>query len=215
MSRKSLKEQIYDNILDSIESGEFPIDVFLKEGDLAERYNVSKAPVREALVQLCNEQVIRNIPRTGYQITHLTQKDFFNATQLRLILEVEGVKISLPKISETDLQKIHEVILDTHYADDQDVTVREWWEGNKRFHLLLCSFAGNSLLVETLNRTFNILLRAIMQIFSNDAPGLYLHHDPKSHFLIEAAIREKNPDMLIALLSKDILSIPQFYPMQP
>ena len=90
----SLKQQIYQQIFEKIINNEFPLNEFLVEGRLAEMFGVSRAPVREALVELCNEKVLRNIPRAGYQIVQLSQRELRDALQLRLILETEAMDLN-------------------------------------------------------------------------------------------------------------------------
>ena len=75
MIRKTtLADQIYSAILDKIMRNEFPMDQFLTEAYLAEHFEASRAPVREALVKLCNENILRSIPRTGYQIHNIERR---------------------------------------------------------------------------------------------------------------------------------------------
>ena len=61
--RQTLKEKIYNQIIDGIVSGEYKSGQILNEKELVDRYDVSKAPVREALLILSSEGVLTNIPR--------------------------------------------------------------------------------------------------------------------------------------------------------
>ena len=70
---RSLKESIYDKILESILNYEFKPNQILTEKDLVQRYGCSKSPVREALISLCTDSVLRNIPRCGYEVIRLTK----------------------------------------------------------------------------------------------------------------------------------------------
>ena len=68
---KQLKEQIYDDIFERILKGSLPPNELIKENTLVEYYGVSRAPVREALLMLCTEGVLKSIPRAGYQIVQI------------------------------------------------------------------------------------------------------------------------------------------------
>ena len=48
--------------------------------------------MREALIELCNEGILRSIPRLGYQIIPVTQKDIANSTELRLLIEMNAFR---------------------------------------------------------------------------------------------------------------------------
>ena len=102
----SLKQKIYRQIFEKIINNEFPLDEFLVEGRLAEMFGVSRAPVREALVELCNEKVLRNIPRAGYQIVQLSQKELRDALQLRLILETEALKLACDRLNADSVARL-------------------------------------------------------------------------------------------------------------
>ena len=82
LAKTTLKEQVYTNIMNDILEGYFPMDEFLTEKQLIERYEMSKAPIREALVELCNEHILKSIPRLGYQIVPVTEKEIADAIEL-------------------------------------------------------------------------------------------------------------------------------------
>ena len=90
--KMSLKEQVYTKIFNDLVVERFPPDEFLTEKQFIELYGVSKAPVREALIELCNEGILRSIPRLGYQIIPVTQKDITNSTELRLFIEMHAYR---------------------------------------------------------------------------------------------------------------------------
>ena len=59
----------------------------LNEGTLVAKYQCSKSPVREALIALCENHVLRNIPRSGYEVTRLTMEDIREMLEFRYCLE--------------------------------------------------------------------------------------------------------------------------------
>ena len=87
MKEPSLKETVRNAILEGIFSGEYQPGDILNEKSLIEKYECSKSPVREALMTLCNERVLRNMPRYGYEVTRLTMDDINEMLEFRLYLE--------------------------------------------------------------------------------------------------------------------------------
>ena len=78
MKRKkedSIKDQIYNKIFAGIMNNEFSFDEFLTEKSLMEKYQVSRAPVREALMQLRSDRIIASTPRHGYRIRKPAQEE--------------------------------------------------------------------------------------------------------------------------------------------
>ena len=63
MSKKNLKEIVYDSVLNSIYSSEYRANEIITETSLIQKYGYSKSPIREALTALCHEGVLKNIPR--------------------------------------------------------------------------------------------------------------------------------------------------------
>ena len=103
----SLADTIHDEILDMvIRLSSDQEDVVLTEGSLVEKFGVSKAPVREALVKLCSEGVLKSVPRYGYIIVRLNERDARDIAQFRLILELSALKEAFPHIRPEDLKPL-------------------------------------------------------------------------------------------------------------
>ena len=83
----NLKEQIYAKIFEDIIRGEYGPEDVLREKALVEKFHVSKSPVREALIELCKEGVLRSIPRYGYEVLRISDRDVEEIRGYRLILE--------------------------------------------------------------------------------------------------------------------------------
>ena len=63
----SRRNQIYNSILESILNLEFQPEQIISEPYLISKLNCSKTLVREALVSLCDDGVLKSIPRCGYR----------------------------------------------------------------------------------------------------------------------------------------------------
>lgn len=101
MKKENLKSKVYDDILRSIIKGEYAAEEIISEGMLIEKYNVSKSPVREALVQLCSENVLKNIPRRGYMVARLTRSDIDDILSYRTAFESGMLRQIIEEISES------------------------------------------------------------------------------------------------------------------
>ena len=204
----SLKKKIYNEILDGINKGYFPLDQFLNEGELTRKYNVSKGTIREALIELCNEKILRSIPRVGYQIVQLTEKNIKEAIELRYILETIGLKKAVRVIEESTLDSLDS--LNNEYEEHMkknSLAIDQHWEYNIRFHLILNSFAGNSHMNEVLNDTLKLIRRAYVQLYSNTGRDIYISTDLSRHIEIVESLRKKEFETAMNLLRNDILFI--------
>ena len=83
----NLKEMVYNAVLQEIISGKYQPGNILNEKKLIEKYEVSKSPVRDALISLCADGIVRSIPRYGYEVIRLTHMDIYEMLQYREFLE--------------------------------------------------------------------------------------------------------------------------------
>ena len=199
----SLKKKIYQQIFQKIINNEFPLDEFLVEGKLAEMFGVSRAPVREALVELCNEKILRNIPRAGYQIVQLSQKELRDALQLRLILETEGMKMACDRLSDGSVARLKALKKELQELEKGEViSLGDWITSGSRFHLTIAELSGNQLLYEKIRETHDIIWRATVQIYLNqDYPR---REQPLLHEQIVNAMIRGDKGKAVELLRKDI-----------
>ena len=199
----SLKKKIYQQIFQKIINNEFPLDEFLVEGKLAEMFGVSRAPVREALVELCNEKILRNIPRAGYQIVQLSQKELRDALQLRLILETEGMKMACDRLSDGSVARLKALKKELQELENGAViSLGDWITSGSRLHLTIAELSGNQLLYEKIRETHDIIWRATVQIYLNqDYPR---REQPLLHEQIVNAMIRGDKEKAVDLLRKDI-----------
>jgi DNA-binding GntR family transcriptional regulator len=199
----SLKEQIYQQILQKIINNEFPLDEFLVEGRLAEMFGVSRAPVREALVELCSERILRNIPRAGYQIVQLSQKELRDALQLRLILETEAMKLACDRMNDQSVARLEVLKKELRELEHADViSLEDWMSSGSHMHLTVAELSGNQLLHQMVRETHDIIRRATVQIYLNQEYPR--KQQPLLHEQIVDAMIGGEKERAIELLRRDI-----------
>lgn len=206
IENRSLKAVIYDKILNRIVSNEFAADDLLVESQLVKMFDVSRAPVREALIELCSANIIRNIPRAGYQIIRISEKDLRDALQFRLMIEIEGLKLGFPKISKNIIFELQALALKSDEVRNLGLEtdeVSEKMKLNNQFHIVINSIAGNSLITKALDSTLDLLWRGLVQIMihENKTPV------PEStyHSGIVKAMETGDLDTAIVNLTADIM----------
>jgi len=201
--KKSLKDEIRSKIIIEIISGNFTVDSVITEKKLIEMFNVSKSPVREALVELCNEKVLVSMPRYGYRVIQLDTKSIADAIEMREMLEMTAFAKTIPHLTEEKID-----ILRKHNAehDQQRISTDVWthWEYNNKFHLLLIGFADNALMLDMLEKTLGILSRAYAQYYWNRWGNLISSMDIDSHSSILACLERKDYEAAALKLREDI-----------
>ncbi|MDR3372234.1 MAG: GntR family transcriptional regulator [Ancalomicrobiaceae bacterium] len=212
----SLKEKIYSTILEQIMIGSIGLDEFLTEARLGEQFQASRAPVREALVALCNEGVLQNIPRVGYRLVTIGAKDVRDALAVRLLLESEAARLALKNMDPEKDQIVDQLIRDEEEADQRGLSIIEWMKNGEEVHLALARFAGNRILEELILELIRKLRRASTQVYVEHSRSR-LKSSPY-HLKILRALKRREEDELLANLAHDIaltnnlLGVPQLVP---
>ena len=93
MQKETLKERVYRGIYEAVTNGEYRPNDILTENQMIEKFGVSKSPVREALVELCKDGVLINIPRMGYQVRAVTLKEYRQFNLFFVTLQSKAEKL--------------------------------------------------------------------------------------------------------------------------
>ena len=211
--RTTFKEQVYDHVFSDVLDGNFPLGQFITEKQLMERYQVGKAPVREALIELCNENVLRSIPRLGYQVMPVTERDILDATELRLVLELGALEKTSRNFSGGMLTQVSRLNQDWwQEVISGEVDIKKRWQHNSRFHATLCSFAGNELAVEVVRKMIQLEWRAYAQMLATpeQRSEFFQASTSKPHIEIERALTCGDFHTAQELLRGDIMTLPNW-----
>ncbi len=199
----SLKEMIHNEVFQSIIKGEYSANDIISEKMLVEKYEVSKSPVREALVELCNEGILRSMPRYGYSVVQLTSNDIENILNYRLILEGGSLRDCIHNITESQLEILEKIDEDcTSYESSCDFFIH--WSHNMDFHLKLISFCGNEFSYNMLKKSLDTLTRAYAQFYWNRWNNIEIPTDTKYHAKIIDCLRKNDLEGAIHFLKEDI-----------
>ncbi|MDR1587647.1 MAG: GntR family transcriptional regulator [Treponema sp.] len=205
----TLKNQAYKQILDAVLKKVYPVDYILKEKELSVQFGIGKSPVREALIELSKEGIVKSIPRAGYRIIQLTEKDIYETTELRLILETAVLDRIIANIDNKTFRELNAIIDEVTFSKDGKISMPldAWWGNNIRFHLKLNAVAGNEILNAALDNALHRLWRAIAQLFWAGGPNEYLSTTPDTHKNLLKAMKNKDRAGAEKIFREDILSI--------
>lgn len=96
IDRRPLREQVKEEVLRLIEDGEIAADKAINEVQLANRIGVSRTPLREALITLEHEGVIRSTNGKGFSFSPMSQKEFTELSPVLANLEMLALELSDP-----------------------------------------------------------------------------------------------------------------------
>lgn len=124
------------------------------EGEVAERLEMSKTPVREALSMLVHERFVEVRPRQGYRVSDVTLGDVQEVFQLRLLLEPAAAELAAERATPEQLQVLRSSSEDVGGAD-YDERVRQ----AALFHGTLADASGNTRIAGTLHNLLDEMQR--------------------------------------------------------
>lgn len=96
---KTLREQVYDYVRESLNRGEIEPGVTLDLNELSQRLGISRTPLRDALLHLEKEGFVRILPRRGCVVRSLTRQDIENLYQMIGALEAAVVEQEFARIT--------------------------------------------------------------------------------------------------------------------
>ena len=105
----ALSSDLFLRIKEDILSDKLKSGQKLTEQAICDKYEVSRTPVRESLVQLEMEGLIEIIPNRGAFVLGLTMQDFQDMFTLRKVYEIQAVRWAIERMSESELDELSEV----------------------------------------------------------------------------------------------------------
>ena len=103
---KTIQEVIYNTLRKRIVSGEYEPGMRLIANDLAEEFEISRMPVREALTRLAENNLVDLVAYKGAIVNELTVDDFVEVFHIRGVLEGLAARLACPYITDEELAKM-------------------------------------------------------------------------------------------------------------
>lgn len=155
---KSLKDHVYDYIEEQIKSGNLQPEQKIDETVVCKELNISRTPVREALIQLAAEGIIDNKARKGFAVKYLTTKDVEELYAIIGVLDGLAAKLACDKLDNKDFSDME------FYIGTMDLAIKsgnfDMYNKQQRiFHSIYIEKSGNEMLIANIEKTQHKILR--------------------------------------------------------
>ncbi len=147
-TKTALADHLVSRLREAIIRGYFRPGEHLKEAQLAAQFNVSRGPVREALVQLEREGVVTSEPNKAARVAHLSRTDVDEVYKLRLALERLAVELAVENGSVGDFQEMTLAVDAYRAATRGPITASQAADFDVEFHDLIYKAARHRRLWE-------------------------------------------------------------------
>ena len=193
-----LRDNIYSTIRQAILSLEFQPGQELREQILAERYRVSRSPIRDALLRLEQEGFVTVLPRQGYRVNPISIRDIEAMYDLCLLLE-PACAAGAARADDATVATLDQF----RNFSQNEASIADFSAYNRAFHSAVAAMCGNVRLAgleNALVEEFDRLLRYSMS--SGKLPELSpIVHE---HGAIIDAIQTHDPEKAGQLAQKHV-----------
>jgi DNA-binding GntR family transcriptional regulator len=151
IAHKNISEQIRIDLAQQISRGELVPGDTIDENQLTTRYDVSKTPVREALLQLKAQGLVGSLPRGGAIVAKMDLTQLLSLWEWLSEIEAIAVKLACERMNAKELEGLEQIYRKSKkYADKQD------WDGwqacNQEFHEAIYAASRNLFLRQEVMR---------------------------------------------------------------
>ena len=129
----STPDLIAETLREEILRGEVAPGQALRQEELAERFGVSRLPVRDALLRLEAQGLVHVYPNRGAFVVSLSADEVTEIYEMRLLLEGDILERAVPRMTADDWRRIDAA----HAEATRTAGGPEWIEGDWRFHRTL------------------------------------------------------------------------------
>src|SRR5256886_6933150 len=188
-NRSTLGERVYQQLRHDIIHGVFQAGEAINEKVLARKYRGSRTPVREAVMRLQQETLLRLVPNKGYFVSHLTIHELNEMYEYRA--EVEGfcAELAARRWNDQSLLKKLTTLAHTQYRTDDRASYEHFIEADTEFHIGIAQLTRNRLVVRAVTE-----VRCHMEriMFAAIDIGYYGEVPAREHTEILEAIRRRD-----------------------
>jgi DNA-binding GntR family transcriptional regulator len=187
------KMALSDRLREEILAGRLPPGTMLAQTELADRFGVSRIPVRDALQQLASERLVIVVPGKGAQVVELTKDELSEIYDLRVLLEGDLLRRAIEKAGPADHAEADYALRKSNLESGRP----GWAEGDWLFHATLYAPAGRQrqlALVKELRRTCTMHARQYARL-AEETPAWLDHHES----LFRAYVEGRTEDAARAL----------------
>lgn len=192
----SLTTQVTDRLRAAVTSGEMKPGELYSAIELAEKFGVSRTPVREALQLLEKEGIVRIEKNRGARVLQISLEEIVQIFQIRIILEPPAAARGAEAATEADLAHmgvLHRRILDAASAGDGPGTL----QADKDFHLFLLGLSGNARLTALDGELRNLVLTRGLVTIPMTRSGQDLANDRRD--IMDALVRRDPQAVAVAV----------------
>lgn len=200
-------EQAYWAVFDAIFEGKLRQGQNVNGQELAETIGVSLGTVRQALDWLCRDGLLQRLPRRGWKVVHLDEKDVVDAFKIRLLLETEAIGRAASHLTKDQLEQLI-AENDRVIREESRLTEDERRRIDYRFHRTLLEASGSPILLQVLDP---LVRKCMLTGISLSVPNSVVSVTYNEHIEIAKALLHHNVARARAVLENHLTRSMKLY----
>lgn len=117
---KPLKVLVYEAFRKTIILGQIPAGSRINEKEFSDTLNISRTPIRYALRQLVDEQLVEHVPKIGIVVKGISKKDAYEIFDIRKSLDTLATIKAMEKMDEKDFLELKELLTYGDKLNEED-----------------------------------------------------------------------------------------------
>lgn len=201
-SQLDVPARIADHIRELISKGNISPGEHLGQAELADRFEASRVPVREALKLLAAEGSLMHDPNRGFFVARLSSDEAKQLYRLRHLLEAELLSTAEWPTSEqlTDFEKQLDVLTELELGNKRG----EWNSRHREFHRAIFDLSPQKIIVREVQRLWTLTDRYRSLLLA--APGRHdgtVHHGTSDERRLIDALADRDRARLLAVFEEE------------
>lgn len=186
---RTKKEQVVDWLRDIILSGEVAPGERLLQEELAEKFEVSATPIREAIQQLVAEGVLIYSPYKGVQVAEVRMEEVREVYLIRCEIEKLATRMAVPNLTISAIKRLRHLQddIEQHIAAQDLKPLRKL---NQEFHMLIYEAAHMPILYQMIRNLWTRFPWDTLHVLPNRAAA-----SAQEHRRILAAIDQEDAEL--------------------
>ncbi len=190
----TVADRIFGQLCDAIVTGEIEAGSKISEPELAKRFDVSRASLREAIGRLEACNLVTRRPNVGARVVELSLEELLEIYRVREALEGMAARLAAEHMSDAELEALQKLLDEEQHFDPNDI--------NHDFHYAIVQGGNNQRLAHLLCDDLYHLMRMYRTQLGRDSGRA--SSASKEHELIFDAIRDRDGEMAELLMRRHI-----------
>jgi DNA-binding GntR family transcriptional regulator len=202
--RTNLRDQVYDILKKKIIFRQIESGKKINEEELAKSLGVSRTPIRETLLRLEHEGIVKIIPRRGAFVVSQSKEKLIGLLQVREVLEGLVARLATENMEDELFDRLKLCLEKVSSTDNDNNRLLKYTPADVEFHALLLEACDNELL-KNMMESVNAHLQMV-RLRTVALPGRP-EQTVREHYEIVAAIEKRNSTLAEELMRKHVASV--------